>query len=334
MIFKKLIVFTFLFPVLLAAQKTLEFPAQIDKMAGARGRFTIDKVVDARQTKSPKYIGMVQKGMLNATSDAVLIRDLADELTTVIRQLLPSAKDSAKLILKVNRLKVWEQAFFGVQEAYAFADFDLLVKIDTSYYLADNFKGLSKQQSILDVTGSHVRNLLTVVESALDTFQKHKNWLKNTADLKALTEQDILTKTVPPILTETTKNKGMYRHFGEFLNNKPSLPMAYRISKGQKTVITVDENGQKKELNSSTDIWGFCDGLEFFICQQGAFFPIKIDKTRMTFNGYDLQKQAQKRQTAGLAFGLVGAALSSANKGNLEMMEINMNSGEALPVRD
>jgi hypothetical protein len=157
--------------------------------------------------------------------------------------------------------------------------------------------------------------------------------LNPTTGLQTLTLDEVQKKNRPNILVDSVKKKGVYRHFGEFLNNKPSLPMVYRVKDGEKIVLTLDEEGHKRELDSSADDWGFCDGKDLFICQQGAFFPLQLDNDAVFFDGYDPKKQAKRQQTGGILFGVIGAAIASASRGHLESMMVNMDSGECLPKK-
>jgi hypothetical protein len=331
MIIKKLLVCALLFPVMLAAQKTLEFPTLMDRMKGVNKHFYIDKVIDVRNAFSENYLGRVQTGMFNSQTDAFSKKPLADELMTVIHQLLPYSEETTGLILKVNRLKVWERTFYSKEEAYIFCDFQLILKRDTSYYLVDTYNGFARKGG-LDATHLHTKNIVSVLKTALDTFQKRQNWLNPTTGLHPLSIADVLAKTMPPILVDSVKKKGVYRHFGEFLNNKPSLPMAYKESNGKKGVFTLDEVGHKRELDGYSDDWGFCDGKDIFICQRGYFFPLQLNGDQVLFKGFDMQKQAKRQQT-GAVFGLIGAAIASVSGGDLEPMMVNMDSGEAQPKK-
>ena len=132
-------VYVFLFPAMLSAQKTLEFPTKVDKMWGVNKDFYIGEVIDVRDVSASNYIGRVQTGAFNSKNDAFLKNSLATELTTVVRQLVPNPKNSTtQLILKVNRLKIWEQTFYGTEEGYAFGDFQLIMKQDkpTTWWIA------------------------------------------------------------------------------------------------------------------------------------------------------------------------------------------------------
>ena len=183
------------------------------------------------------------------------------------------------------------------------------------------------------MTRSHIKNIVLIVQTALDSFQTRQNWLNPTMGFPSLTLDEVQKKNIPPILVDSVKKKGVYRHFGEFLSNKPSLPMAYKEVNGKKGVFTLDEVGHKRELDSSSDDWGFCDGKDIFICQRGAFFPLLLDNNEVLFKGYDPQKQAKRQQVGGVLFGVVGAAIASGTRGDLESMMVNMDTGECQPKK-
>jgi hypothetical protein len=331
MTFKKIFFALFLLPQILTAQKILEFPSKFEKIDAKNWLFNIDKVIDVRNAISTNYIGSIQSGLLNAKRDASLKNPLADELQVVINQMLPNVKDSMELILKINRLKVWEQTFIAKEEAYAFGDLELVMKKDTVFYLIDSYSDFVKYRSGWDVTGIHTKNIVTIVKNALMFFNKNKNWELSNINFQKLSIEDVLSKSNPQILVDDVKVKGIYRHFGEFLNNSPTMPYEYENRKGDKILVLTDENGVKKYMNHPTDVWGFCDGKQVFVSQQGDFFPIVFEGDKAKFKGYNVQNQ-QKRATMGfILFGGIGVAIASSNK-NAEWLEINMNSGQFIPL--
>jgi hypothetical protein len=331
MTFKKIFFALFLFPQFLTAQKTLEFPSKIEKIDVKNWAFNIDKVIDVRNAISTNYIGSIQSGLLNAKRDASLKNPLADELQVVVNQMMPNVKDSMELILKINRLKVWEQTFIAKEEAYAFGDLELILKKDTVYYLIDSYSDFIKYRSGWDVTSTHTNNIVSILKNALMVFNKNKNWEMSTVNFQKLSLEDVLSKSYPQILMDEVKVKGIYRHFGEFLNNTPTMPFEFEERKEDRILVIRDENGVKKYMNHPNDVWGFCDGKQVFVSQQGDFFPITFGGGKAKFKGYNVQHQ-QKRAVMGyILFGGIGVAVASANK-NAEWLEINMNSGQFIPL--
>lgn len=330
MILKKTIIVLLLLPNFITAQKILEFPLKIEKIAVKNWAFNVDKVVDARNAISTNYIGGIQSGLLNAKRDAFLKNPLADELRVVVNQILPNVKDSMELILKINRMKVWEQTFIAKEEAYAFGDLELILKHDTVYYLIDSYSDFIKYRSGWDVTGTHTKNIVSILKNALLYFNKNRNWEMSVVNFQKLSVDDVMSKSNPQILVDETKIKGIYRHFGEFLNNTPTMPFEFEDKKGDRILILKDENGKKKYMNHPSDVWGFCDGKQVFVSQQGDFFPIIFENDKAKFKGYNVQHQ-QKRAVMGyIIFGGIGVAVASANR-NQEWLEINMNSGQFIP---
>ena len=237
------------------------------------------------------------------------------------------------LILKVNRLKVWEQTFIGIEEAYSFADFELIMKTDTAQYLIDSYSGFVKKRSSWDVTSSHVKNVTSILKSALETFQKNQNWQLSEINFQKLEPEEVLSKSAPQILVDSVKIKGIYRHFGEFLNNSPTMPLEYEERKGAKILIVADEKGKKKYVNHPADVWGFCDGENVYVSQEGNFFPISFEKDMVKFKGYNVQRRANSVQMGYIFFGVIGAAIANSNA-DTEWLEINMNSGQFFPVKE
>lgn len=334
MIYKKLILALLLFPTLIHAQKVLIFSSKLEKIDSANWGYNIDKVIDARSAITKNYLGRVQTGVFNSKNDAVLEKSLASELDKVIKSILPEVEDSMHLILKINRLKIWEQTFLATEEAYAFADFELILKRDTNYYLIDKHNGFIRKRSGWDVTGSHLPNIVLILKESLNAFQKNQSWLKSDTTFQKLSIQDCLNKNVPQITMDSVKQKGIYKHFGEFLDNNPKMPLAFTKVDGEKVLMVTDESGQRVALSRPDDVWGFCDGKDVFVGQSGNFFPIKFTNGKAQFKGYDVQKQVKRQQTGAVLFGIIGAAVASASQGSKEWLEIDMDSGQTFPSKE
>lgn len=77
-----------------------------------------------------------------------------------------------------------------------------------------------------------------------------------------------------PILNDSIKNRGIYKDFNEFKNNKPSIPLNYNIKVSSETIFgnwgkekinfySLDiSKQQSKELGA---VYGFSDGVSFYI---------------------------------------------------------------------
>lgn len=100
-----------------------------------------------------------------------------------------------------------------------------------------------------------------------------------------------------PILTDSIKQPGIYLNFEEFKQNKPSIklsnPIIYKQvkygglgSSNSKTAYAIDI--QKNEGREIGDVFGFCDGKNFyFIASEytDIYFPNKIHN----FNFYKVE---------------------------------------------
>ena len=59
-----------------------------------------------------------------------------------------------------------------------------------------------------------------------------------------------------------------------------------------------------------------------------CFLPIGL------FTGYDVKKQAKRQQTGAVLFGLIGAAVASATRPDMEEMGINLDSGQSFSIQE
>jgi hypothetical protein len=206
------------------------------------------------------------------------------------------------------------------------------MKTDTVYYLIDSYSDFIKYRSGWDVTGTHTRNVISILKNALLSFNKNKNWEMSAINFQKLSLEEVLTQSNPQILVDEVKVRGIYRHFGEFLNNAPTMPFEFEDRGGDRILVIRDENGAKKYMKHPNDVWGFCDGKQVFVSQQGDFFPIFFEGDKAKFKGYNVQHQQNRAMMGFILFGGIGATVASTNKNN-EWLEINMNSGQFIPTR-
>ena len=109
------------------------------------------------------------------------------------------------------------------------------------------------------------------------------------------------------------------------------MPFEFEDRKGDRVLVLKDENGAKKYMNHPTDVWGFCDGKQVFVSQQGDFFPVTFEGDKAKFKGYNVQHQQNRAVMGAILFGGIGVAVASSNK-SYEWLEINMNSGQFIPL--
>ena len=146
--------------------------------------------------------------------------------------------------------------FYRQRRGYAFGDIELIMKSDTIYYLIDSYSDFIKYRSGWDVTGTHTKNIVSILKNALMYFNKNRNWEMSDVNFQKLSADEVLAKSNPQILVDDVKVKGIYRHFGEFLNNNPTMPFEFEDRKGNRILVLKDENGAKKYMNHPNDVWG------------------------------------------------------------------------------
>ena len=64
------------------------------------------------------------------------------------------------------------------------------------------------------------------------------------------------------IVNAVVYNKGVYRTFGEFKHNRPSITDHYIIEKG--TIWLTYDSGDKRKIKKS-EVWGYCTGDKIFV---------------------------------------------------------------------
>ena len=95
----------------------------------------------------------------------------------------------------------------------------------------------------------------------------------------AWAQQDTSAVKSELIFFAAQKQKGIYRTFKEFRNNKPSIPYDAAVEEKNEIITIFDDPhvAYKLEFNDSlpcpkkTPIWGFCDGHSIFVSRTGLF---------------------------------------------------------------
>ncbi len=135
-----------------------------------------------------------------------------------------------------------------------------------------------------------------------------------------------------PILTDSVKKPGIYRAFEEFRQNMPSIKLSYPIihkevkyggfaSDDSQTAYAL--NIPKKEGRDIGDVFGFCDGKDFyFIASENTdiYFPNKIHN----FNFYKVEYIGR------ICFydAVQNSGPNSGTVPTLRIVVININDGE------
>jgi len=130
-----------------------------------------------------------------------------------------------------------------------------------------------------------------------------------------------------------TPIKGVYKSFSDFINNKPNTSEFSITNTGKADFLYMKDSKQNEILQR--DIWGYCDGKDYFIYTAENFF--KLHPTGKTFSIYGA-KDYDNVRVFRLNFNLFDAAAPNSayskartrNKLSLthELLILDMDTGE------
>ncbi len=92
-----------------------------------------------------------------------------------------------------------------------------------------------------------------------------------------------------PILKDTAREKGVYKNFTEFLNNKPSVTNF--VVKKDKLVDVLYVPVGKLDMAPARDVWGYCDGKNIFIKSgENYYLLVKVENGFYFLGSKELMK--------------------------------------------
>lgn len=238
--------------------------------------FTIDSIIDARDDKN--CIGYVCKGINNKPTAAYLNHGLKYNIESYLSDYFKSRANSEHLIIRFNRLLVYELIYSNSQIA--------TVEINLSFIVKNGNKFLEKFQagvaiqskSINDVTNFQDENITKAIDACiLQYIERDKyNVLVKFTNMK---ETDLYANPLNnlnyPVSTINTYDRGIYRTFYDFRDYTPDKITQFSIE------YTGEKNNSRtasiKGANNKTikDIWGFSDGVQNYVRLGNEYYSIQ-----------------------------------------------------------
>ncbi len=134
-----------------------------------------------------------------------------------------------------------------------------------------------------------------------------------------------------PIFTATVYKKGVYKTFGDFKMNNPSI-FNYEIEEDKLTKTIFLNDGQG--AYPVRDLWGYCDGTHIYINSADNYFElIKKGNTFISNAARSLSRQRHVKAGNVLMLGVVGGGIGRGNKKTTyilirKLYELDMDTGE------
>lgn len=279
-----------------AAQAFYYVPAPEVAVAKAAGPSYVARVVDARPQHAS--IGLVMRG--NKLQAATFREGVAGTLQTFFGKYAPGQPGAVPLVLRVSGLEIAELPGHIVEgrlgqsaTAGLVADF-YAPQPDSSYQLVAHFAQL-RDKWALDVTGRHAANLGSLLLAAAEKSDQPTAWLSSGPRYSkaALLSSQQLSTEVLPVLSPTVRPRpGFYHKLDEFWQNQPSEPdqpvvvrRAYAAPEwaGDMEIKAYRRTANPGEL--AEDVWGFCDGQNFYIRRGHVFYRLELRGNDFFFSG-------------------------------------------------
>ncbi len=312
----------------LAAQKVLELNKS--RLEVGKRRFNITQVIDARYDTT--HLGVARVGMVNRKQQIVLSGSVSAAFLQYFEVKLPQQPDLPDVVLRITRFGLWEDINAGGSEgARVAADYEFYLRQGNGFAFLGDRKFRYTESLGSDVTKYHDDNLRTALQAAVDFLQDSVDW-KNTVALQANTTiADLLQRTIPQMLKDSTRVTGAYRNYTDFRNNHPRVQARIEVEKGASVLLIEGKKGKFRKVKPDDRIWGFCDGKKLYINQFGTFYPLeKMPNNTFWFHGVDYDKKLTNAAVGAGAFGAIGAIIG-ANATKSGDYEVDWETGSFLP---
>lgn len=319
------------------------------------GPWRVTQVLDAR---ADHRLGLVRVGLTNNLVPAELAQPLPDEVAALLRQVParpPGWPEARPVTLRILALAVGEDLRPSSETSEAELVADFLVPQPDSTYRVLLPVGDYQRRGGLDVTGHHATNIAALFEKAMLQLALSPAEAPPTETLtraQALAGQGGAWAVRYPALAAPSRS-GVYHSFAEFRNHAPAgeqKPFTLRhpdyatkrqLATHELEAEYVDTTGGTTERSPIRGAWGLNVGQQDFIFYRDVCYPIRpsADGRSFTFLApppYNPEK-AQDVLVGGLAFGLIGAAVASAQydkEARTIPYEIHLATGRVVPTSD
>ena len=281
--------------------------------------YHVEQTVDGGNPDGGGCIGFVEKGMNNRKTPAYIEKGIADGVHDLFSRSLPATAQTKPIVLRVNRLRVYEVTETNREYGYVEVNVTFLVSDGKGDFMEKYETGAFRNETTnlgrWDITGAHGFNIAAALTECLQSFAER--------DQQGLTYQKPVPKALltiyrptmdVPISRDTQLRRGVYYTFADFRDNRPVDRPPYRI-----IAVKNKEKGRGKmaigipawENNIPPDnFWGFCDGKDIYVNIRGTSYQaVKDDSV------YIVHAPAPKDGDAalyGVMFGLVGSLVANA----------------------
>ena len=151
--------------------------------------------------------------------------------------------------------------------------FDIYFEKDDQYYAAYRFDTVASAfLNIKEFSETYLENILLNSLVRLQMINPETHILNKRKFTRQELREYYAARWDKPIIRDSLPQKGVYKNFNEFLNNKPSITN-FLVKKDKLADILYVPVG-KTEMAPARDVWGYSDGKNIFIKSGENFYVL------------------------------------------------------------
>lgn len=330
--YRFIISLSLLFAAHLASANDFFITLKNEKILVPNFPYRIADIVDARE--QTYCIGMVQRGMGNRRAPAFLKEGLKTEFGYLFPNGFASSSADKDLVLKVNRLQIYEITSTNREVAIVELSLTFLEK-EGDVLTEVHETGITLERGGLEVTSKHDGNIASAVEKCLlDLLDRRQRGLTY--------RHPAGTPRTCPIVQDAAPRPGIIRTFSDFRENtareEAAHPFSLNIKESrQNSIVRAKPDWQKTAPDG--DIWGLSDGQHVYVNMGAGFFRLVKE------NGEFLLFGPSPKDNTGAVFlgavlgGVVGGLIAGAMSGDytskeLTIYKIDLGTGAVMPLEE
>lgn len=311
------------------AQYTIDLGEERMDLPGCT--FTVDSVVLAFGEK--EAIGSVMRGMMNEQQPAYMAHGVPQAFKELCVRSHATTPGDRHIVLQVDGLKVTEFSGGGGELAICSLRCEMLARTDSGWsHLYDVGERLTSNGG-MDATHKHARNIALALTHCLTRFQQRLN--AGALAAQAITA-DRVGKASPARLVDPRTGRavvparGVLRSFMDLRENTPDTVTPFEVRETVRSTATVKalrvKSSEDKDIR---DAWGISDGTSCYFNTGSDFVQLQADTSGLYTYWSPSAAYDANDFAAQMAFGLIGLAISRANKDHVpHRFDVDPGTGE------
>jgi hypothetical protein len=283
-------------------------------------------------------IGTVLRGPDNDPVPAFLSGGISKGLEGAFRN-APDTRGALHCTMRVNALDLREISNAVSEDCVCALNFELLSSTDSGWVRLFEYAATSTIKGGLDATKRQPASILNAFAKGFAAFSlglrsgELPSWERIAAPRSGVPVQ---LDRAYAVLTVGAPARGLYPDFMSFRDQHPDTTVAFTLKPigkdGIRSLLVKLKTARGRSLPAN--VWGLSDGRYLYVNMGNRF--LQLNRSGNDFKGsYDFEESDSNAGilAAGIAFGLIGAALASASlKHEPVPVHLDMRTGRLLPT--